>query len=285
MTGPTPPLALVALYGRALRYAEVERSGLGAGRLARLGTCEFDFDVDEAVFGLTGPTYLDAVGAALNEVFQHTAARTLGVVAHPSSTVGFFTPLPDGLPAAQRHEQLRQEAALLADVSPSQPVRIHATPVRAEALPAGPHRWHHVLHVPETVHARLTLLTKSLGLGSYDLADAAQAAAAVVRARLGAAGQHGFALALGAYGGHSEFVLVRDGAWYASHHGPGSTAEDTAYFAMALLERLAVAPGHVERLFVYGEDAGPERRHRTRAPRACVDSGMPAPPRRAAPLP
>src|SRR5690606_19948994 len=163
--------------------------------------------------------------------FRDGGARTLLVVAHPPALVSFFTPLPEGLPAPARYEQLRQEAALLADVSTAQPVRIRAVPVRTEVLPgppdAGrPHRWHHA------VHARLALLAKAAGAGTYDLVDATQAAAAVVRARLEAlelpVPRPPFALAVGAYPGHAEFALCRDGAWHHGLHAPGGAPEDAA---------------------------------------------------------
>ncbi len=188
--GAPPVVAVAAFEGGALRYAEVERPAGAPVRLRRLGTCDFDVDAAEAVLGGGGPAALDTVASALREVFRDGGARTLLVVAHPPALVTFFTPLPEAMPAPARYEQLRQEAALLADVSTAQPVRTRAVPVRTEVLPGpegeggGPHRWHHVVHVPEPVHARLALLAKAAGAGTYDLVDATQAAAAVVRARL-----------------------------------------------------------------------------------------------------
>ncbi|HYE95418.1 MAG TPA: hypothetical protein VD962_04365 [Rubricoccaceae bacterium] len=265
MTAEAPAThAALALAGRTLRYAEVEREGSGPGHLRRLGACEFDFDVDHAVLGGAGPTYLETVSTAVCEVFARTTARVLTVVAPPSALVGFSTPLPDGLPAVQRYEQLRQEAALLADVSPTQPARIRAAPVRVERLPSGPHVWHHVLHVPEMVHARLVLLGRSLGMGAYDLVEATRAAAAVIRTavagtEVGEEGPPQYELVVGLWGGRAEFALCRQGAWYAGHHGPAHTSEDATYFALAMLERMRVSPVHLRRLFVYGDEAAPAR--------------------------
>ncbi len=260
---PQPALAAVALYGTALRYAEVEPAAgpHESGRLRRLGTCDFDFAVDEAVLGLTGPTYLDTVIEAVREIFRGTSARSLLVAVHPPALTGFFAPLPEALAAPERYEQLRQEAALLADVSTSQPVRIRAVPVRTEVLADGPHRWHHVLHVPEPVHARLMLIAKALGVNTYDLVDTTHAAAAVVRALDAhrAAPPPPFTLALGAYPGHTELALVHDGQWYHGHHAPGRAPEDAAYFAAALLDRLGLQAGQVRRVVLYGEEADPAR--------------------------
>lgn len=262
---PAPPsaLAAVALHGPALRYAEVEPGPRphDPGRLRRLGTCDFDFAVDEAVLGLTGPTYLDTVIEAVREIFRGTSARSLLVAVHPPALTGFFAPLPEALGAPERYEQLRQEAALLADVSTAQPVRIRAVPVRTEALAGEPHRWHHVLHVPEPVHARLSLIAKALGVNTYDLVDATHAAASVVRALDAnqAAPPPPFTLALGAYAGHTELALVHEGAWHHGHHVPGRAPEDAAYFAAALLDRLGLQPAQVRRVLLYGEEADPAR--------------------------
>lgn len=256
-------MASIALHGKTLRYAEVERSAdpRDPGRLRRLGTCDFDFAVDEAVLGLTGPTYLDTVIEAVREIFRATSARSILVAVHPPAMTGFFAPLPEELPAPARYEQLRQEAALLADVSTSQPVRIRAIPVRNEELETGTHRWHHVLHVPESVHARLTLVAKALGVNTYDLVDTTQAASAVVRALDAnhAAPPPRYAIALGAYATHTELAVLQDGQWYHGHHAPGRAPEDAAYFAAALLDRLGIVTGEVGRVFLYGEAADPAR--------------------------
>jgi hypothetical protein len=267
---PAVTLAAAALSGHALRYAEVERTGRRQA-LRRLGTCDFDFAVDEAVLGLTGPSHLDTVAEALREIFRGTAARSLLVAAHPPALPGFFSPLPAALAAPQRYEQLRQEAALLADVSTTQPVRIRAIPVRTEVLVVGgeaePYRWHHVLHVPEAVHARLTLLAKALGARTYDLVDSTQAAAAVVLA-LDAQGPEPpeddgdglpVTLALGAYPGHVEIAVVQGGQWMHGHHAPSGAPDDAAYFAAALLEPLGMSPAEVGRFFLYGEGVDPAR--------------------------
>ena len=276
-TGTPPPadapatLAAVALSGRALRYAEADRAGR---TLHRLGACDFDFPVDEAVFGLTGPGPLDTVAEAVRNVFQGTAARTLLVAVHPPTLPGFFTPLPEALSAPRRYEQLRQEAALLADVSTAQPVRIRAVPVRAETIAVGgeaeAYRWHHVLHVPEVVHARLLLLAEAFGARTYDVVDATRAATAVVRALDGGEAlldltdelpedEGAVTLALGAYPAHAELAVVRGGQWMYGHHGASGAPEDAAYFAAALLDRLGLSLANVDRFFVYGEDVEPDR--------------------------
>ncbi len=275
MPDDAPVTAVAALRGRALRYAEVERPNDGsAPRLRRLGTCDFDVDVEEAVLGNDGAEGLDAVGAALREVFRESAPRVLTIVARPAALVSFFTPLPDGLAAPARYEQLRQEAALLADVTTAQPVRIRAVPVRTEILPLGPRRWHHVLHVSEPVHARITLLARGLGAGTYDLVDATQTVASVARAVIADARAAGevadparpYSLVIGSYAGEAEFSLLRDAvddgqpAWHFGLHAAAETPEDAAYFGLTMLDRLSVTPEEVGRLLVYGDRIDPDMR-------------------------
>ncbi|HEX8384833.1 MAG TPA: hypothetical protein VF576_01545, partial [Rubricoccaceae bacterium] len=245
-------LAVVGLSGGAMRYAEVEPGGPTGYRLRRLGTCDFDLDAEAAVFGAGPPEALAVVADALRDVFAGTSARSLVVATPATATTTFFTPLPAGLGDGARDEQLRQEAALLADVPPATPVRVRAVPVRAETMPEGERRWYHVLHVGENVHARLGRLAAAIGAPSYDVADAGRAAATVVRA-LPADGPPDDGadagrvdLVVGAYAGHTEVAVVRGGDLLFGHHGPGTTPEDTAYFALAALE--AAGLGKVSRM-------------------------------------
>ncbi|MEL6615526.1 MAG: hypothetical protein AAFQ43_07300 [Bacteroidota bacterium] len=265
-------VAILGLQGSLLRYAEVEVPPEAGPSLRRLGTVEFEGDVERTLLGDGGPPLGPALERAVREVYgldrgpaSDRAPDALIVAAHPSHTVSFATPLPESLDAAARHEHLRQEAALLADVPAGRPVRIRAVPVStqplartAEASPE-PHRWHHVLYLSEAVHARLSLLARALGVASYDLVDTTRAAAEIVQ-RLDPSGDlDRVILAVGAYAGHTEYALCRGGAWAYGHHGTGSAPEDTAYYALALLERLGYDADTPRRLFVYGDDTRPER--------------------------
>ena len=236
--------------------------------LRRLGTIEFDGDAERTLLGDGGPPLGPALERAVREVFAvgtDRAPEALIVAAHPSHTISFSTPLPESMDPVERHEQLRQEAALLADVPAGRPVRIRAVPVRteplartAEATPEA-HVWHHVLYLSEAVHARLSLLARALGVGSYDLVDTTRAAAALVQKLDESADLSRVTLAVGAYGGHTEYALCRGGEWAYGHHGPGSAPEDTAYYALALLERLGLDADTPRRLFVYGDDTSEAR--------------------------
>lgn len=263
------PLAVIGLSGSALRYAEIERdaavdrsAGRVPGRLLRLGTCDFEVDIEQGVLGDGAPYAIQGIGEALREVFKGTTAQALVIVAHPPHTTSFFTPVPVGLDAAARDEQLRQEAALLADVSSEEPVRVRAVPLRLDTIGGRSHRWHHVTHVSEPIHARLSLLARALGVDRYDLSDSPRAAAAIVRATVAVQGEpaDGIELAVGAYAKHTEVSLSQGRSWLFGHHGPGASPEDTAYFALAALERVGIAPAGVARLHVYGDEGRQDER-------------------------
>ena len=257
MAAPPARLAVVGLAGRVLHYAEVETGPVP--RLRRLGSCDFEADAEAAVFadGASGGGDADALEAlcdALAEVFAGIAPHHLVVAAHPTATTGFFTPLPSGLAPAARDEQLRQEAALLSDAPPTQPVRVHAAPVRAEADPAlgGDRTWYHVVHVAEPVHARLALMAQATGADGYDLTDTGRAAATLVGT------PPGTTLVVGLYPAHTEVAVVVGGALAFGYHGAGHTPEDTAYYALAAADRVGATQADVARVSVYG-DADPAR--------------------------
>ena len=259
---PAPTLAVVGLSGHVLRYAEVA-TGAAGPRLLRLGACDFETDAEAAVFGSGDAATLAVVEDALRDVFAGSAARSLVVTVPATASTAFFTPLPVGLAAAERDDQIRQEAALLADLPPATPVRVRAVPVRAEATDAGGARlWYHVLHVSEGVHAHLGRLAAALGVASYDVADAGRGAAAVVRALPAAAAgaaAGGVDLVVGAYADHTEATVVRGGELVFGHHGPGTTPEDTAYYALAALEAAGHDATAVGRVFASGDAADADR--------------------------
>ena len=243
--------AVVALSGRTVRYAETV-DGPDGRALRRLGAADLDADAERAVYGDGDPAVLQAVAAALAEGLGGTEARTLVVAAHPTATTSFFTPLPAGLSAQARDGQIRQEAALLADLSPTTAVRVRAAPVRTERRADGDREWFHVVHVGEAVHARLALVADALGVRAYDVVDTTRSVAAV-------AGGRGLDLVVGAYGRHTEVAVVDGAAFVFGTHGPSTAPEDTAYFALAALQQAGVDASALGRLLVYGDDATDER--------------------------
>ena len=247
-----------SVSGRTLRYAEVV-AGPDGPRLRRLGAADFEADVERAVFHGGDAAAVEAVAAALAEGLGGTDAQALVLAVHPTATTSFFTPLPVGLSAHAREGQIRQETALLADLAPSQAVRVRAASVRTERRAEGDREWFHVVHVDEPVHARLAQLADALAVPAYDVADTTRAVAAV-------AGGAGLDLVVGVYGGHTEVAVARDGAFLFGTHGRGTAPADTAYFALAALQQTGTDVGDpargaaaLDRLLVYGDDATPER--------------------------
>lgn len=257
---PTPAVttrAAALLSGRTLRYAETV-GGPDGLRLRRLGAADFEADIERAVLRDGDPAALDAVAAALAEGLGGTEASALVVAIHPTETTSFFTPLPAGLPAEARDGQIRQEAALLVDLAPSQAVRVQAAPVRTERRADGDREWFHVIHVGGPVHDRLAHLAGALGLGGYDIADATRAAASIASSPETASGA-GLSLVVGAYGRHTEVAVARDGEFVFGTHGPSTAPADTAYFALAALQQAGADASALDRLLVYGDDATGER--------------------------
>ncbi len=251
----------IELHGRVMRYAEVALDG-GAARLLRLGACDFDFAVADALLALAGPGHLDTVSTAVREIFDGSETRQLHVAVHPWNSTSFFAPLPEAMPPAERFEQLRQEAAMLSDASVARPVRVKTTPVRIETLPDGRRaHWHHVLRFSEAVHARLAHVAGSLGdearTVTHTMADTTEAAAAVL-ARLQPDADAPFALAVGTYGERTEVALCRGATWHAGHYAEADVQDDGPYFVAALLDRLGVSTAEIGRLFLYGEPADAE---------------------------
>jgi hypothetical protein len=260
----TDSRAGIEVYGRVIRYAEVAGVAEGAPRLVRLGACDFDFDVAEALFSLSGSVHLDTVATALREIFAETPLAPLAVAVHPWRATSFFSPLPRGMTPAERFEQLRQEAAMLSDASVSRPVRVRATPVRIQTLENGREvHWHHVLRLPDTVHARFAHVVSGPSAAddvpprdAHGFVDTTAAAAAVA-GRITAVGddeEPPLSLAVGLFDGRFELALCRGATWYFGYGGEAE-AHEVAYYAGALLGRIGVEIDAVERLFVYGENA------------------------------
>lgn len=255
----------IELTGRVMRYAEVDLGARGADaspRLTRLGACDFDFDVGEAILNVSGPTHLDTVATAIREIFDGSEADRLFVAVHPWDATAFFSPVSAEAPPVARLEQFRQEAAMLADVTVARPVRVNATPVRIAPMPDGSrYHWHHVLHLSQSIHARLAHLAKPFARrdGGYEFV-AATGSAAAITARLAPVpddGEPSFALAVGVYGNRTEFALSQGETWYYGHYVEADAGTDGAYFAGAMLDRLGLAASQIRRLFVYGDAAEP----------------------------
>jgi hypothetical protein len=255
----------IEVAGNTLRYAEVEVPPVTEGhtrpRLLRMGACDFDIDVAEAILDPSGTASIDTVTRALSDIFQDSSAEHLSLAVHGWLGTSFFAPLPADASASAKFEQLQQEAALLADADTARPLQVTATPVRVEVRQDGrEYHWHHVLRLAEAVQARTAYLARCVGpTVSHRFVDSAAAVAEVASRLLrGTEGDGGpsadtaYGLAVGVYGDRIELSVLRGGSWFFGHWIPAAEVADTKYFGAALLQRLGIAPTTVTRLFVYG---------------------------------
>lgn len=247
----------IDIYGRILRYAEVEQYG-SRYRLLRLGTCDFDFDVVEDV--LTGETdeHVETVSEALGDIFAGSVAGSIHVTLHPPTCYSFFAPLPVEAEASDRKVRLQQEAALLAGTE--QPLHITADTVRAQDLSEGGRiDWVHVLAVDDRIHARIEAIIGGLPQPrrrlSVGMQGAARAMAKQRDSHLPKERRGPYSIAVGWYPDHVEYTLSHEDQWYFSNYTDATPPVDVAYFAMALLQRFDLKPKDVDRLYIYGNDA------------------------------
>ncbi|MFQ5568119.1 MAG: hypothetical protein ACE5G0_00505 [Rhodothermales bacterium] len=246
----------IDIYGKELRYAEVEQRG-PRYRLLRLGSCDFDFDVAEAVLQGTNTEYLEALTDALNDVFEGSVAARLHVTLHPPTCYSFFTPIPVDMGKEARKTHLLREAALLTRSHAPQPLRLTADPVYTETVAEGVAvEWFHVLALNEQLHGRFDRICRMLPQSRHRMTLSMHAVANAIERierRDGGRRQDApFTLALGWYPTHVEYTLCRHGRWYFSQYTDADAPDDCAYFALVLLDRLGLKPSSIGRIFTYG---------------------------------
>ena len=246
----------IDIYDKVLRYAEVEQRG-ARYHLLRLGSCDFDFDVAEAVLDATNPEHVEALTDALNDVFEGSLAARLHVTLHPPTCFSFFTALPVEVAKEERKHRLLREAALLTRSGTPQPLRLTADPVYTETInDSEAVEWYHVLALNERLHARFDRICRMLPQSNHRMTLSMHAVANAVERIERRSGerqrQAPFSLALGWYPTHVEFTLCRHARWYFSHFSDAATPNDCAYFALALTKRLGIKQGAVGRIFIYG---------------------------------
>ncbi|WP_332315905.1 hypothetical protein [Salinibacter sp.] len=255
--------AAVHIQGRTIRYAEVARED-AAVDLLRLGRETFEADVTKVLWGDESPEALDDIAAAVGRFFDDSEASVVGLVMHPLDVYSFFTPLPAGLSTEEHDQRVAYQAALVTNTrspgalhSVSRPVRTATETETGEAI-----EWVHVLAVPQEVEARASTVLDGVAGETTGRILSSEAAAHLMGPpgegdSESPEGQEGaYRLAIGQHAGHTEYALTRDGAWHHAHaaqHAP--TAEDQAYYAVGMLNRIGVAPDEIDRLVTYGTEA------------------------------
>ena len=249
----------VDIYDSTLRYAEVERNGSDY-RLLKLGSCEFDFNMAEALASGAQPMYLDTLAEALNDVFGESQASDLHVIFHPSNCYSFFTPLYVDMTEEERKRRLQDEATLLTSETGPMPLHLTADVVHTETLDNGRVvEWFHVLGIQEQVHSQLDRILRGLPPSSYRFNLSTRGTANAIenlarRDNVEHSLESPYSLAIGFYKTHIEYVICRRFRWFFSHHAASSSPADSVYFALALLRRLNLERSAVGQLYIYGEE-------------------------------
>ncbi len=244
----------IDIYGKVLRYAEVEQRQ-ERYHLLRLGRCDFDFDVAAAL--LEGAAErLEALTDALSDVFEGSTAARLYVSLHPPHCYSFFTPLPPEVSKEERKQRLLDEAALLTRSGAKEPLRLTADRLYADTLDEDERvEWYHVLAVQDGLHAGFDRVFRMLPQTHNRMMVSMHAVANAVERieqQDEAPRQAPFSLAIGWYPTHVEYTLCHQGRWYFDHFTDADDPDDCAYFALLLLNRLDLSPAAVGRVFLYG---------------------------------
>lgn len=244
----------VDVYGRSLRYVEVERYG-DRYRLLRLGRCVFDFEVIATIYEGTHREHLDTLSEALEDVFEGSVASRLHVTLHPPDCYSFFSPQTVGLSAEESQERLHRDAALLMQAQNAPPWHLTPDLVWADDETV----WFHALVLEEPFQKQLDQVLRPLPFEHHRLMVSMQAAAEAItqlgrRSKSAASAQQpSYELAVGWYPTHLEYTLCRRGHWHFSQFADASDPADSTYFAAALLNRLGLPLSNIAQVYVYGE--------------------------------
>lgn len=254
--------AALNIQGPTIRYAEVVREG-ETQDLRRLGDQTFPFDVARALWEEEGADDLDRVAEAVQSVFSGLDAAELRVVVHPLDVFSFFTPIPVGLSEAKRRRYVTAQTALVTGARSPDSLTLTLQSIRpVEGNDTV--EWAHVMALPHEVSERLDALTDSLPVRDISRMVSSEAAARVVarveRSNPSPVENEGsYGLAVGRYATHTEYALVRDGAWHHAHAAQeGRNSANRAYYAVGFLNRVGVAAQAVDHLFLYGPAAAGE---------------------------
>lgn len=252
----------IELVGSGLRYAEVKQTHAGY-RLLRLGNCSFDFDVVGELLHSDTPRHLSVIAEALRDVLRGAESRRLRIAIHPHDAYAFTTPLPTEEGDSARQRQLEDATALVVGQPAATQLQVEARAARpASASGAGESAaWTQALALPQVVRGRISRVTRQLPHRTHEWRLSTEGAAQVARWVEQQADPSGappsekpFSLAVGWYGAHAEYVVLREGEWFYGHYAATDSIADSAYFAAMLLSRLNVSVADVGRLYLYGRD-------------------------------
>jgi hypothetical protein len=242
--------ASLDIFGRDLRYAEVEQLG-SRYRLLRLGTCDFDFDVvAEVLRAEADAQHLTAVREALRDVLSGSVASTMRFVMHPPAVRSFLSAFPGDLPKSSVNIRAQQEAALLYGVGPG--LSVDHEPLVDDS--ADDVAWQGVTVTLSDVRKKLVRLGAALPGADIEVVSGRNAAGRALERfmHMSKDEDEGVVVAVGRYGTLYEIAYGAGGRWLFSHAVDTSHEANAVYYSAQILERIGYAPEDVSRLLVFG---------------------------------
>lgn len=251
--------AALHIQGPTIRYAHVVREG-DACDLRLLEEQAFAFDVTRALWEENRSDDLEHVAETSRRVFSDLDVAVLRVVLNPLDVFSFFTPIPAGLSDRGQRRYVTSQTALVTGARSPNTLNLSLQPVRPAKDDAI--EWVHVLALPQAAAERMDALTNSLPVQDVARMTSSEAAAwvvghAEVSSPFPAETEATYSLAIGQYGTHTEYSLTREGTWHHAHAAQEARSPaNRIYYAAGFLNRVGVGAQAVDRLFVYGPEAG-----------------------------
>ncbi len=231
-----------------MRYAEVEQTS-SALRLHRLGSCDFEFDAEEAVFR-GGEDQTRTIREALEDVFSGTSSRQFTVVVPTSECVAFYSPLSSTLSEDEQKGHLENEARLV--FGSEEPMAVTSDTVGTEQTEGEEVVWHHVAAMPQARWDRLANALSVFESSEYRYLTRMQAVARVA-CHLESSDAEGVRLVVGRDDGSTEVGLVMGWKLRSSEVAAVTDPSDVCYHALAEIKRSGIPLRSVTQVLLYGD--------------------------------
>lgn len=235
--------------GAAMRYAEVEH-GSSALRLHRLGSCDFEFDAEQAVFR-GGSAHVSTIQEALLDVFSETSSRHFTIVVPATECVAFYSPISSTLTDDERKDHLEGEARLVTGAEG--PLAVTSDVVGSEDAEGEEVVWHHVATMPQTRWDRLEDMLSVFEGSQYRYLTRMQAAARVAR-QFEAPEADAARLLVGRDDGSTELGLVVGRRLRSTEVAAVTDPADICYHALAEMKRSGISLRKVSDVFLFGDE-------------------------------
>ncbi len=248
----------IEFYGAAMRYSEVEHYGRRY-RLLRLGDCDFEFDVSEALFKTGEEKYLEIVNDAVAEIFLGTTATRFRMVVHPQTARVFNSIAETGTEEPVVSENVAFESAMLHE-------QIVGTDGRdvlrgAEIIDGGEPRIEslHVTEIGASVRRRFDRIVSGIPDIEVETISSSLAVSNILQ-KLSRKRERPdeFELSIGLYETCTEFTLLRDGQGLFAQHREETDPGDVAYFALHVLNLSRKTKSTSTGVQVYGTEVSDE---------------------------